>query len=249
MGLCWPHPATRRWPDCFLTETSASHYGPVHRLKVLLAAAGALVLALTTAPLGAAAPVTPWFVNQVGNATQVISVVGTGGSDAKMDVYQRTAAGWEPVATGIPAKIGANGMLPQTHDGNMATPMGVFTLPFAFGTAANPGGGLQYVQVTPEHWWDGDMKSPTYNTMQVCKKADCPFNTDPASGTENLDIPQYKHAVVMGVNTARVPGNGGAFFLHTTDGGATAGCVAIDDATLVKIMQWLQPGALIAVAK
>ena len=30
------------------------------------------------------------------------------------------------------------------------------------------------------------------------------------SGTENLDIPQYVHAVVMGVNKQRVPGNGGA---------------------------------------
>ena len=38
----------------------------------------------------------------------------------------------------------------------------------------------------------------------------------------------------MGVNKERVPGNGGAFFLHTTDGGPTAGCVAIDDATLVR---------------
>jgi L,D-peptidoglycan transpeptidase YkuD (ErfK/YbiS/YcfS/YnhG family) len=53
----------------------------------------------------------------------------------------------------------------------------------------------------------------------------------------------------MGVNKARVPGNGGAFFVHTTDGGPTAGCVALDDDTLVKIMRWLQPGALIAVAK
>ena len=88
----------------------------------------------------------------------------------------------------------------------MKTPMGVFTLDFAFGTAPNPGGGLQYVQVGPDHWWDGDMKSPTYNTMQVCEKAQCPFNTDPASGTENLEIPQYVHAVVMGVNKARVPG-------------------------------------------
>ena len=166
-----------------------------------------------------------------------------------MDVYQRTAAGWQPVAVGIPAFIGAAGMAPQTHDGQMKTPMGVFTLDFAFGTAPNPGGGLQYVQVGPNHWWDGDMKSPTYNTMQVCEKSQCPFNTDPASGTENLEIPQYVHAVVMGVNKARVPGNGGAFFLHATDGGPTAGCVAIDDAKLVEIMRWLQPGALIAISK
>ncbi len=197
-----------------------------------------------------AGAVEPWFGNSVGTATQVISVVGVGGSKAMMDVYQRDATGWQAVAAGIPASIGANGMAAETHDGNMATPMGVFSLDFAFGTAPNPGGGLQYVQITDNnHWWDGDVKSPTYNTMQVCQKAQCPFNTDPASGTENLNISAYKHAVVMGVNKARIPGNGGAFFIHTTDGGPTAGCVAIDDAKLVQIMQWLRPGAVIAVAK
>ncbi|KUI47323.1 hypothetical protein AU198_04520 [Mycobacterium sp. GA-1199] len=206
------------------------------------------LMALVVAPVGQAQTV-PWFARSVGSATQVISVVGVGGSKAKVDVYQRTGAGWQPVAAGIPAWIGANGMTPQSHDGEMKTPMGVFTLDFAFGTAPNPGGGLPYVQVGPDHWWDGDMKSPTYNTMQVCKKAQCPFDTDPASGTENLQIPQYVHAVVMGVNKARVPGNGGAFFLHATDGGPTAGCVAIDDGKLVEIMRWLRPGALIAVAQ
>ncbi|OOD54777.1 hypothetical protein BWP04_21505, partial [Mycobacterium tuberculosis] len=35
----------------------------------------------------------------------------------------------------------------------------------------------------------------------------------------------------------------------TTDGGPTAGCVAIDDATLVQIIRWLRPGAVIAIAK
>jgi L,D-peptidoglycan transpeptidase YkuD (ErfK/YbiS/YcfS/YnhG family) len=216
----------------------------MRRLVVLFCTA----LALVCAP-ASQAQVTPWFADSVGNATQVISVVGVGGSSAKMDVYQRSASGWQAIAAGIPAFVGANGMTPQSHDGEMKTPMGVFTLDFAFGTAPNPGGGLQYVQVGSDHWWDGDMDSPTYNTMQVCKKEQCPFDTDPASGTENLEIPQYVHAVVMGVNKQRVPGNGGAFFLHATDGGPTAGCVAIDDATLVKIMQWLKPGALIAIAQ
>ena len=217
----------------------------MRRLLILLFTAA---LCLATAPIGRA-EFTPWFAPSVGNATQVISVVGVGGSSAKVDVWERTAAGWQPVAPGIPAFIGANGMAPETHDGQMKTPMGIFTLDFAFGTAPNPGGGLPYVEVGPDHWWDGDVQSPTYNTMQVCKEAQCAFNTSADTGTENLDIPQYAHAVVMGVNKARIPGNGSAFFLHTTDGGPTAGCVAIDDSTLVKIMQWLRPGALIAIAK
>ncbi|HMZ15591.1 MAG TPA: L,D-transpeptidase family protein [Mycobacterium sp.] len=216
-------------------------------LVSICAALSAALLAVASAPPSSAE--TPWFQANVGNATQVLSVVSTGGSTAKMDVWQRDANGWKPVATAIPVHVGANGMVPQSHDGEMATPMGIFSLDFAFGTQPNPGGGLDYVQVTRDYWWDGDMNSPTYNTMQVCKKADCPFDTNPASGTENLYIPQYAHAIVMGVNKARVPGNGGAFFVHTTDGGATAGCVSLDDDTLVKIMRWLQPGALIAVAK
>lgn len=204
------------------------------------------MISIAVAPVGRA-DFTPWFAPSAGSATQVLSVVGVGGSDAKLDVWQRGAAGWQAVTAAIPAKVGAKGMSPDHFDGSMMTPTGIYSLDFAFGTQPNPGGGLTYVRVGPDHWWDGDMDSPTYNTMQVCKKAQCPFDTWPASGTENLDIPQYAHAVVMGVNKERIPGKGGAFFVHSTDGGATAGCVAVDDATLVGIMKWLRPGALIAI--
>ncbi|OHU96451.1 L,D-transpeptidase family protein [Mycobacterium talmoniae] len=214
-------------------------------LALLCAAVCAAGVTLELAPRSAAV-VNPWFASSVGSASQVVSVVGVGGSDAKMDVYQRNAAGWQAVAAGIPTHVGSAGMTQKAKSEYPATPMGVFTLPFAFGTAPNPGGGLKYVQVGPNHWWSGDDHSPTFNTMQVCQKAQCPFDT---SASENLDIPQYKHAVVMGVNPNRTPGDGAAFFFHTTDGGPTAGCVAIDDATLVKIIQWLKPGALIAIAQ
>jgi len=218
----------------------------MHRFWGVLSAVlcvGSATLAVAPATV---AVVNPWFGNSVGNATQVVSVVGVGGSDAKLDVYQRSAAGWEPIGAGIPAHVGSAGFTPQAKSGYPATPLGVYSLDSAFGTDPNPGGGLPYTQVGPDHWWSGDDKSPTFNTMQVCKQALCPFDT---AASENLEIPQYKHAVVMGVNKARVPGNGGAFFLHTTDGGATAGCVAIDDGTLVEIMRWLRPGALIAITQ
>jgi len=215
-------------------------------LRSLGAALGVLVLGMVSAPPGVAAP-PPWFTSGVGGATQVLSVVGTGGSEAKMDVWQRGPTGWQAVGTGIPVLIGSAGMAPRARDGVPATPMGVYSLDFAFGTEPSPGGGLPYVQTTPDHWWSAD--GPSYNTMQVCREADCPFNTSLASGTENLYIPAYAHAIVMGVNKERVPGNGGAFFVHTSNGAPTAGCVALDDATLVTLIRWLRPGAVIAIAQ
>jgi L,D-peptidoglycan transpeptidase YkuD (ErfK/YbiS/YcfS/YnhG family) len=227
-------------------EEGAIDYELMPRLVGLVCTAACAVCVMLTAAPVSEATVTPWFARSVGNATQVISVVGVGGSNAKLDVYQRAATGWQAVAAGIPAHVGSAGLAPQAKSGYPATPMGVFTLPYAFGTAPNPGSGLKYVQVGPDHWWNGDDSSPTFNTMQVCRKAQCPFDT---AASENLDIPQYKHAVVMGVNPDRVPGNGAAFFFHTTDGGPTAGCVAIDDATLVQVIRWLRPGALIAIGQ
>jgi L,D-peptidoglycan transpeptidase YkuD (ErfK/YbiS/YcfS/YnhG family) len=38
-------------------------------------------------------------------------------------------------------------------------------------------------------------------------------------------------------------GAGSAFFLHVTDGSATAGCVAVPQDTLVTLMRWLTPAA------
>ncbi len=203
---------------------------------------GSLVPAATSNAAGA-----PWFANAVGDATQVVSVVSTGGSTATMDIYQRTTAGWQPLKTGIPTHVGSAGMAPQAKSGVPATPMGVYSLDSAFGTAPNPGGGLPYTQVVgSNYWWSGDDHSPTFNSMQVCQKSQCPFNT---ADSENLQIPQYKHAVVMGVNKDKVPGGGAAFFFHTTDNQPTEGCVAIDDPTLVQIIRWLRPGAVIAITK
>ncbi|MBV8294544.1 MAG: L,D-transpeptidase family protein [Mycobacterium sp.] len=214
-------------------------------MRRLLASLAACCLAVAAVPLSHATD-DPWFASSVGNATQVVSVVGVGGSSAKMDVWQRSAGGWQPVQVGVPAHIGSAGLAPQPKEGYPATPMGVFTLDSVFGTAPSPGGALRYVQVGPDDWWDGDVKSPTYNSQQRCRKEQCPFDT---SASENLDVPPYVHAVVMGVNKARVPGDGSAIFLHATDGGPTAGCVSIDDGTLVQIIRWMRPGALIAIGK
>ena len=75
----------------------------------------ACCLALAAAPLRHATE-NLWFAPSVGNATQVVSVVGVGGSSAKMGVWQRSAAGWQPVGVGIPAHIGSAVFAPQAYD-------------------------------------------------------------------------------------------------------------------------------------
>jgi L,D-peptidoglycan transpeptidase YkuD (ErfK/YbiS/YcfS/YnhG family) len=59
------------------------------------------------------------------------------------------------------------------------------------------------------------------------------------------ETPAYDYAVVIDYNTTNTghvtQGAGSAFFLHVTDGFATAGCVAIPLDSLVSIMQWLDP--------
>ncbi len=213
-------------------------------MSVIFSTVVATVLALLCAPFAAAQG--PWFAGEVGAATQVVAVNGTSGSGATLEAWQRSPVGWHRVSPSLPALVGESGFTEKARDGVPATPTGVFSLDEAFGTAPSPGGGLPYRTVGPDDWWDGDPNSPTFNTHQVCEPGSCAFDEDSA---EQLQIPEYRYAVTMGVNKARVPGDGGAFFLHVTNGEPTLGCVAIDEAALVWLIRWLQPGAVIAIER
>lgn len=179
----------------------------------------------------------------VGNATQVITVVASSSSSttAVLTAWQRASNGTWSVAFGpYQAWVGSAGIGHQS-EGSTKTPIGTFTLTEAFGRLANPGTALPYHLSQPNDWWVSDVNSKYYNTLQNCVKSACPFNT---SVSEHIyyETPYYNYAVVMDVNRwPAVPGAGSAFFLHVTDHSPTAGCVAIDQSNLIKIMRWLDP--------
>lgn len=193
-------------------------------------------------PSAPPAPPAPWFAQFVGSATQVVAVQGTGETKAVIDTWQRVGDTWKAVRHGLPADVGAAGFSDTASDDNPATPRGVFSLDYAFGTAPAPRTDLKYVRVDSQDWWDVDSNSPTYNTHQRCEQSSCTFDT---SVSENLDA--YERAIVMGVNDQRNPRGGAAFFVHATDGGPSAGCVTLDDIALVQLIEWLRPGAKIAI--
>ncbi|MET9631247.1 L,D-transpeptidase family protein [Lentzea sp. NPDC006480] len=187
----------------------------------------------------------PWFADRVGTATQVISVVGAGGSNATVSTWRQAGGEWTPVLGGVAAKVGAPGISGSYGESSSATPAGVFAITQAFGRQADPGAGVSYLRVDDQDWWVSDVESPDYNTHQRCARGTCKFNE---RVSENLweQGAVYDYALVMGVNAQRVPGGGSAFFLHVTNGAATAGCVAVPADTVVSIMRWVRPGTVIA---
>jgi L,D-peptidoglycan transpeptidase YkuD (ErfK/YbiS/YcfS/YnhG family) len=181
---------------------------------------------------------------RAGSSTQVVTVVAASSrsTTATLTAWQKGPAGWTAAFGPVTAHIGAAGV-GAASETTSRTPAGTFTLTEAFGRLADPGTALPYRVINGDDWWVSDPGSPLYNRFTECARASCPFDT--SAGEHLLDAgASYDRAVVIDYNRSPVtPGAGSAFFLHVTNGAATAGCVAIPETTLVAIMRWLQPSA------
>jgi L,D-peptidoglycan transpeptidase YkuD (ErfK/YbiS/YcfS/YnhG family) len=174
----------------------------------------------------------------VGSSTQVVTVVApsSGSTTATVTAWQLGAGGWTAVVGPVSARIGSDGV-GTASESLSRTPAGTFTLTEGFGRLADPGTRLPYRAIGPGDYWVSDA-GPRYNQFYDCAGA-CPSQENLwAAGSA------YDYAVVIDYNRRpAVPGAGSAFFLHVTNGAATAGCVAVPETSLVAIMRWLQPSA------
>ncbi len=181
----------------------------------------------------------------IGNATQLVTVRAAAPSSTtgSLEAWQKQSNGrWSVQFGPVTAHLGSEGV-GTPSEAHSRTPEGTYGLTEAFGRNANPGTAMPYSQVTVDDWWVSDVSSPMYNTHQICPANSCPFRTAYGENLYNAG-PVYDYALVMDVN--RWPakkGGGSAYFLHVTDGGSTAGCVAIDEETLISIMRWMTPSA------
>lgn len=172
------------------------------------------------------------------NVSQLITVNAptSGSTTATLTGWQRGADGvWRVTIAPVPAKVGGTGIGPAS-EGSQHTPAGTFALTQAFGRQAEPGTKMPYFRTDALDWWDENSASPTYN-LHVRR------SISPGAASENLYYSGsvYDYVVNMNYNMARVPGAGSAFFLHVTNGTPTAGCVAVQRATMVAILRWLDP--------
>lgn len=184
-------------------------------------------------------------------ARQIITVEapGYGVTSATLTAWQLTGSCWTVVDGPWTARLGYTGLSADKHEGDGATPAGIFGFQSTmYGNAPNPGVHYDYRQLACGDWWDEDSSSPTYNTFQEvpCAEKNPPFDngSSEALWTETQAYPSF---AVINYNPGRVPGLGSAIFLHADFGGPTDGCVSLPLGELDSVLDWLQPDEIPAI--
>jgi L,D-peptidoglycan transpeptidase YkuD (ErfK/YbiS/YcfS/YnhG family) len=225
------------------TRPAAAAPPPAAAPAAVASAPAAAPRAAAPAAPAAAPAVPPRLASLPARTTQAILVdaPSPAATTATVSAWTRTGTSWTTFLPPTPAFLGTDGIGPSSER-TARTPAGTFPVTQAFGRLADPGTALPYSHVGADDWWVGDTTSPLYNTHQVCAPGRCRFDE---RASENLEVAghAYDHAIVIDANTDPVrPGAGSAYFLHIGDH-ATAGCVATDAGTVVRLMRWLTPGA------
>ena len=175
-------------------------------------------------------------------AAQVVLVTSSG-SSATVRACRRTSSGYVRDLGPFYGHVGRNGVSWTKREGDLRTPAGTYPLRGGFGARANPGLAQGWFRVDSNDVWVDDSQSSLYNTHQ----------RKPASGrwdsAENLlNTPAYNYAQVIGYNESRTPGKGSAIFFHVDTGGGTAGCVSLPTSSLLAVLRWERPGAVMSIS-
>ncbi|WP_175084443.1 hypothetical protein [Candidatus Frankia nodulisporulans] len=165
-------------------------------------------------------------------ALQAIPVTGID-RDANTNsvlLWQRasTRSPWVSFGAPMTGRNGANGWTGAHHEGDLRSPIGVFSLTAAGGRLPDPGSALPYEY------------QPSF------------YQTAAPQGEPLADAFNY----VVAIDYNRVPGRppsdpsrplgdqvGGDIWLHVDHQAPTRGCVALTQDTLVSVMRWLSPRA------
>jgi L,D-peptidoglycan transpeptidase YkuD (ErfK/YbiS/YcfS/YnhG family) len=150
---------------------------------------------------------------------------------------------WQMALEPINTVIGEKGFAPpgEKREGDGKTPSGIYSLKMTFGYDATIGTKMPYRQALTDDIWVDDPNADDYNHWT--KKQE--------SGAASYEIMKrddnlYKYGIIIEYNTNPViKGNGSAIFMHIWKGEniPTAGCVAISEENILKILDWLDPAA------
>jgi len=169
---------------------------------------------------------------------------------------ERKADGlWKSNGPSIPVTLGRHGLawglgehgnrpprgLKRKQEGDGCSPLGVFTLPLAFGSLAKPRSlCLPYLRCTSHHLGIDDPRSRHYNQIIDDRQVACdwvnPETMIPSNGC-------YALGAVIAHNPANKPGAGSCIFMHVwqAPGVPTSGCTAMSLENIRLLLRWLDP--------
>ena len=153
---------------------------------------------------------------------------------------ERVKTEWKISLGPIPAGIGENGFATpgDKTEGDGKTPGGIFKLGHLYTYDAEVKTQMPYSQTTSDDKWIDDPESDEYN-QHIQGETN-------AKSYENLKLNSnhYKYCMVIEYNTNPVEkGKGSAIFFHLrmSPDETTAGCVAVLEPDMIKILKWMNP--------
>jgi zinc D-Ala-D-Ala dipeptidase len=176
-----------------------------------------------------------------------------------MHAFERSeaTANWKERGPGFAVVVGKNGLgqgrglvrldldgPPEKKEGDNRAPAGIFRLSSAFGYAPARSTGwvkLPYLALSKQVEGIDDPNSRYYNKLVDRSKV---AKIDWRSSEQmRRDDVLYKWGVVVEHNPAAIPGAGSCIFLHIwkSSSAPTAGCTAMPESELVRLLRWLNP--------
>jgi L,D-peptidoglycan transpeptidase YkuD (ErfK/YbiS/YcfS/YnhG family) len=201
-------------------------------------------------------PAPPWTT-----ARQAVVVV-TPGWDANHGVlhtFERSNGRWREVGDPQPAMVGRKGSAwglglhsdppsgPTKREGDGRSPAGVFEIGSAFGYAQRAGAGLPYAAMQATHYCMDVSGSPLYNRIVDAREvgdAAVEGSTEPMRRDLHADGDQrYRLGFVIEHNPQARRDAGSCIFAHLwkSPSDATAGCTAMADPVMERLLAWLRP--------
>lgn len=176
-----------------------------------------------------------------------------------MHAFERgeATAKWKERGPGFAVGLGKNGLglgrgliqldfagAPDKKEGDDRAPAGIFRLPSAFGYAPSRAAlwvRLPYLTLSKQIEGIDDPNSRYYNKlMDRSKVAKIDWHS---SEQMRRDDVLYKWGVLVEHNPTAIPDAGSCIFLHIWKNSSTptAGCTAMPESDLVRLLRWLDP--------
>ncbi|CAI7975557.1 MULTISPECIES: hypothetical protein [unclassified Parafrankia] len=163
---------------------------------------------------------------------QVVVVTGADQSSTvnRVVLWQRADADapWTAVGAEIPGRNGANGWTHDHVEGDLRSPVGVFSLTAAGGRYADPGTALPY-EYRPSFYraggYEGDPMGEAFNYVVAID-----YNRLPGHPPSDPTRPLGAAA-------------GGDIWLHVDHNTPTRGCVSLPQASMETVLHWLAPSS------